>query len=994
MWYAQKSKQKTQEREEREKMVVTLDKEHEREISRLLRDFKHEDSIRPQPSQSYADPNHQIPASKASKGHPKTGFISFDSPKPKHIRWVSEIKKESAGASNGDAVDKFYKDMDDYQEEAYEELYKREEGESDFIAEFNSHNEANRRSQESLPDMMAFQGIQRVKSLDQSLLDDHHHKLTNDQTFREMQDIRRKLPSYKMQKDIVRVVQENQVTVISGETGCGKTTQVAQFILDDFITRGMGSMCRVVCTQPRRISAISVAERVAEERNERCGKENSVGYQIRLESQLPRKKGSILYCTTGIMLKWLLSDNYLQDTSHIILDEVHERDLLCDFLMVILKDLLVQRPDLKLVLMSATLNAEQFSEYFGNAPMMNIPGFTYPVKEYLLEDVIQMLTYHPSEFHIKRKPQQKRLYGKKRYEQMEEQMREEEEMEQFLATLSAKGYSSDTLETLRNVDNTRIDLDLVAELIRHISMQGDEGAILVFVPGWEEIKTLKQILDKDGMFSPDMFRIIPLHSLMPTINQKQVFQRPPPGVRKIVIATNIAETSITIDDVVHVIDTGKIKMKDFNPEKNIATLLPRWVSRANARQRRGRAGRVQPGVCYHLYTGLDESKFDDYQLPEILRTRLEELCLQIKLLKLGKIEPFIRKAMQVPSMEALHVSIQLLEDINALDDNEDLTPLGYHLAKMPVDPQTGKMILYGALFGCLDPILTIAASLSFKDAFYIPMEEQKKADQQRQELADGCRSDHIMLARAFSGWEEAKQRGTDRHYCYNYFLSANTLKMLSDMKRQFADLLLELGFLSNRNAKHPSVNANSGNDELIRAVLCAGLYPNVAKLRKLGKGGRPTVLSTKTERKVCIHPKSVNANEKEFESRWFIFHLKMKTTNVYLYDLSETSPFPLLFFGGMISSDVGKQSAQSLVPVSVDEWIDFNASPATAKIVKELRYEFDALLEYKITHPCVTDWNPRSKEGALMRAIISLITTEMKITTEEHKQMTQNYDDD
>ncbi|KAG0721052.1 ATP-dependent RNA helicase DHX36 [Chionoecetes opilio] len=204
-----------------------------------------------------------------------------------------------------------------------------------------------------------------------------------------MLEVRKKLPSYKMRDEIVDTIRNNQVVVLSGETGCGKTTQVAQFLLEDAVASGEGSVCRIVCTQPRRISAISVAQRVADERGEKIGK--SVGYQIRLETVQPRVEGSILFCTTGIVLQWLQRDPLLSQVSHLVLDEIHERDMVSDFLICIAKDLIKVRPDMKVILMSATLNADQFSAYFGGCPMIHIPGFTYPVKEYYLEDVIETI---------------------------------------------------------------------------------------------------------------------------------------------------------------------------------------------------------------------------------------------------------------------------------------------------------------------------------------------------------------------------------------------------------------------------------------------------------------------------------------------------------------------------------------------------------------------------------------------------------------------------
>ncbi|MEE6501082.1 hypothetical protein FKM82_004056 [Ascaphus truei] len=618
--------------------------------------------------------------------------------------------------------------------------------------------------------------------LDQQLREDLRKKRT-DYRYLEMQRFREKLPSYSMKEKIIKVINSSQVTVVSGETGCGKTTQVTQFILDDYINRGKGSACHIVCTQPRRISAISVAERVAAERAEACGKGNSTGYQIRLESQLPRKQGSILYCTTGIVLQWLQSDQCLSSVSHIVIDEIHERNLQSDVLMAIVKDLLKRRADLKVILMSATLNAEKFSQYFDNCPMLHIPGFTFPVKEYLLEDVIEMLRYLPKD--TDKRPQWKKRFMQGRMVRVEKEEKEElyrERWPDFVRKLQGR-YSASTIDALELIDDEKVDLDLIAELIRHIVLKGEDGAILVFLPGWDNISTLNDLLMSQVMFKSDKFIIIPLHSLMPTVNQTQVFKKSPPGVRKIVIATNIAETSITIDDVVHVIDGGKIKETHYDTQNNISTMTAEWVSHANAKQRKGRAGRVQAGYCYHLYNFLRDSLLDDYQLPEIVRTPLEELCLQIKILKLGGIACFLTKLMDPPSREAICLAINHLMELNALDRREELTPLGFHLARLPVEPHIGKMILFGALFCCLDPVLTIAASLSFKDPFVIPLGKEKVADARRKVLSKNTKSDHLTVVNAFVGWEEAKWRGAraERDYCWDNFLSTNSLKVTSQI---------------------------------------------------------------------------------------------------------------------------------------------------------------------------------------------------------------------
>uniref|UniRef100_A0A672YPU8 ATP-dependent DNA/RNA helicase DHX36 n=1 Tax=Sphaeramia orbicularis TaxID=375764 RepID=A0A672YPU8_9TELE len=780
---------------------------------------------------------------------------------------------------------------------------------------------------------------------------------------------------YKEMLELVELINSNRVLVVSGETGCGKTTQVTQFILDDYINRGVGSTCRIVCTQPRRISAISVAERVAAERAESVGNGNSCGYQIRLQSRLPRRQGSVLYCTTGIILQWLRSDPLLSSISHLVLDEIHERNLQSDVLLIIVKDLLHMRDDLKVILMSATLNAEKFSQYFDNCPMIHIPGLTFPVKEFFLEDVVEMTRYQPQ--NRDRRSSWKRGFWQGHNSRPEKEVKEAEYREMwpcFARTLEGR-YSHTTIEALEKLDNDdKIDLELIMALIHHIVREDEEGAILVFLPGWDNISSLNDLLMAQPMFRSDRFVIFPLHSLMPTVNQTQVFKKPPPGVRKIIIATNIAETSITIDDVVYVIDGGKIKETNFDTHNNISTMAAEWVSLANAKQRKGRAGRVRPGKCYHLYNNLRASLLDDYQLPEIMRTPLEELCLQIKILKLGSIARFLEKALDPPTEKAVNLSIKNLTDLNALDHAENLTALGIHLARLPVEPHIGKLILFGALLGCLDPVLTIAASLSFKDPFFIPLGKEKMADMKRKVLSRNSKSDHLTIVNAFQGWEDAKQRGAryEREYCWDNFLSANTLQMLHNMKGQFAEHLMHAGFVSSKDPKDPKSNVNSDNDKLIKAVIVAGLYPKVAMIRPCHSKKRVKVY-TQADGKVCIHPKSVNSEETEFNYTWLIYHLKMRTTSIFLYDCTEVSPFSLLFFGG----DITIQRDEDQETIAVDQWIVFRSPARIAHLVKSLKKELDSLLEEKIRNPAPVDWqNRQSKDCAVITAIIDLITTQ------------------
>nr|XP_023677862.1 ATP-dependent RNA helicase DHX36 [Paramormyrops kingsleyae] len=921
LWYAKRGGIKRKEEERKSRAVVQMDESREQHITKLL------NTVQREPSGSAKSSHDSASQSWRSAPNPNqhSYFDGEEVPKEDPKMEVKEVKEEM-------------KDERDLQ--------------------------------------YLFQDLVRDIAVDQELKRDLHKKRT-DTKYLDMMKFREKLPSYGMKEELVQLIRANQVLVVSGETGCGKTTQVTQFILDDSIERGMGSVCRVVCTQPRRISAISVAERVSAERAETVGGGNSCGYQIRLQSRLPRKQGSVLYCTTGIILQWLRSDPHLSSVSHLVLDEIHERNLQSDVLLGIVKDLLRHRDDIKIILMSATLNAEKFSKYFDKCPMIHIPGFTYPVTEYLLEDVVEMLRYRPQS--QDRRPRWKRRFMQGQMFQQEKEQKEEEYRESwpcYARTLRDR-YSDSTIDVLEMMDNDdKIDLALIVQLIRHIVLHEDEGAILVFLPGWDDISGLNDLLMAQQMFKSENFIIIPLHSLMPTVNQTQVFKRPPPGVRKIIIATNIAETSITIDDVVFVIDGGKIKETHFDTQNNISTMTAEWVSLANAKQRRGRAGRVSPGKCYHLYNGLRASLLDAYQLPEIQRTPLEELCLQIKILKLGSIASFLQKVLDPPSEQAVQLAITHLMDLNALDRDEGLTPLGVHLARLPVEPHIGKLILFGALLGCLDPVLTIAASLSFKDPFFIPLGKEKLADTRRRALSKNSKSDHLTVVNACLGWEEAKHRGYkyEKDFCWENFLSANTLQMLHNMKGQFAEHLLATGFVGSKNPRDAASNVNSENEKLIKAVIVAGLYPKVAKIRPSFSKKRPRVkVYTKNDGKVNIHPKSVNAEEAEFHYTWLIYHLKMKTSSIFLYDCTEVSPFSLLFFGGEISI----QKDQDQDTIAVDDWIVFQSPARIAHLVKKLKKELDTLLEEKIRNPQPVDWSEsKSKDCAVISAIIDLITTQ------------------
>lgn len=354
------------------------------------------------------------------------------------------------------------------------------------------------------------------------------------------------LPIIKHRQQIINTIANNQVVLIRGETGCGKSTQVPQFILDHFIKEKRGTDCRIVCTQPRRVAAIAVASRVAIERQEELGG-GSVGFLIRCENELPRPEGGhILYVTVGVLLRQLQSDPTFRNLTHIIVDEIHERSTESDVLLAVLKILLPLRPDLRVVIMSATIEMDQFSKYFGQCPMLEISGFNHVVQEVYLGQIMRDINM----------------------------------------PLSA-----------RDMKDRKTWFSFITNLIVDIHVKRPPGAILVFCSGYDEIEKLYINLKRTK--DPSM-KIYILHSLVP-VRKDRVFAKPKEGERKIVLSTNVAESSITIEDAVYVIDNGRLKIMSFAVASSTNALQNLWITKANARQRKGRAGRCQDGFVFRLY---------------------------------------------------------------------------------------------------------------------------------------------------------------------------------------------------------------------------------------------------------------------------------------------------------------------------------------------------------------------------------------------------------
>ncbi|QCD85412.1 ATP-dependent RNA helicase DHX36 [Vigna unguiculata] len=755
-----------------------------------------------------------------------------------------------------------------------------------------------------------------------------------------MLEFRRSLPAFKEKDAFLRLISENQVVVVSGETGCGKTTQLPQYILESETEAARGAVCNIICTQPRRISAMSVSERVAAERGEKLGE--SVGYKVRLEG-LKGRDTRLLFCTTGVLLRRLLVDRNLKGVTHVIVDEIHERGMNEDFLLIVLKEILPHRPDLRLVLMSATLNAELFSSYFNGAPTMHIPGFTFPVRAHFLEDILERTRHRLTPYN------QIDDYGQEKIWKMQKQAQAFRKrksqiasaVEDALEVADFKGYSLHTQDSLSCWCPDSIGFNLTEHVLCHIVKNERPGAVLVFMTGWDDINSLKDQLQGHPLLGdPSRVLLLACHGSMASSEQRLIFENPEGGVRKIVLATNMAETSITINDVVFVVDSGKAKETSYDALNNTPCLLPSWISKASARQRRGRAGRVQPGECYHLYPRCVYDAFADYQLPELLRTPLQSLCLQIKTLQLGSISEFLSKALQPPEPLSVENAVEYLKIIGALDGNENLTVLGHKLAMLPVEPKLGKMLILGTIFKCLDPIMTVVAGLSVRDPFVTPSDKKDLAESAKAQFAARDYSDHLALVRAYEGWKDAETQQAGYEYCWRNFLSSQTLKAIESLRKQFLYLLKDIGLV---NDKPETYNAWSHEMHLIRAVICAGLFPGISSVMNKDKS---IALKTMEDGQVLLYSSSVNGCVPRIPYPWLVFNEKVKVNSVFLRDSTGISDSVLLLFGGNVSRG-GLDGHLKML----GGYLEFFMKPELAKTYLSLKMELEELIQKKLLDP-------------------------------------------
>ncbi|KAJ3218005.1 hypothetical protein HDU67_006905 [Dinochytrium kinnereticum] len=624
-----------------------------------------------------------------------------------------------------------------------------------------------------------------------------------------MKEVRASLPIYEFREDLLEAVKEYQVLIIVGETGSGKTTQIPQYLHEAGYTSGNR---KVGCTQPRRVAAMSVATRVAEEMGTKVGAD--VGYSIRFED-CTSEKTVVKFMTDGMLLREFLTEPDLSSYSCLMIDEAHERTLHTDILFGLVKDIARYRKDLKLLISSATMDAEKFSKYFDDAPIFNIKGRKFPV----------------TVFHT-------------------------------------QAPEADYLKA-------------AVQTIMTIHIAEPKGDILLFLTGQEEIEaaeqTLQLITKQLGSKISEM-KICPIYAALPSEKQAEIFEPTPDGVRKVVLATNIAETSITIDGIVYVIDPGFCKQKSFNPKTGMESLVVVPASRAAANQRKGRAGRVQPGKCFRLYTAWAyQNELEENTIPEIQRTNLASVVLMLKSLGIDNLMSF--DFMDAPPAETLMKAVEQLYALGALNSRGDLTKLGRRMAEFPIDPMLSKSLIASETYQCSEEVVSIIAMLTAGNGiFFKPKNEAVQAEQARRNFFRPG-GDHISL---LSVWNQYVETNFSTAWCKENYIQFRSMKKARDVREQLVGLMerVEVPLLS---------NPDPGNTVPIRKAITSGFFYNTARLNRSGDSYR-TIKHNET---VTIHPSSSlyisnsNTNTNKQYPKWVLYFELVFTTREFMRQVIE-----------------------------------------------------------------------------------------------------------
>ncbi|EUD67999.1 adenosinetriphosphatase [Plasmodium inui San Antonio 1] len=638
------------------------------------------------------------------------------------------------------------------------------------------------------------------------------NKLTNErysERYLQLLEEKKKLPAWSAKRNFLKLFKKNDVLIIVGDTGSGKTTQISQFVLESKFAEKKS----IAVTQPRRVAAMSVAARVSEELDVELG--TYVGYTIRFEDRSSTKT-VIKYLTDGMLLRESMYDPLLKRYNTIILDEAHERTLATDILFGVIKNIQEQRNDLKLIVMSATLDAGKFQKFFTGSQILNIPGRLYPV-------------------------------------------------EIFYTLQAEKDY-----------------IRVVIRTVYDIHVNEDDGDILVFLTGEEEIEMTKKEIEKlvSKNSSAGQLVVLPLYSSLPSTQQQKIFEpAPPPRFkgdkmgRKCILSTNIAETSLTIEGIVYVIDPGFSKQKVYNPRARVESLLIAPISKASAQQRAGRAGRTKPGKCFRLYTEkCFEQTLPEQTYPEILRSNLGSVVLNLKKLGIDDLVHF--DFMDPPAPETLMRALEQLNCLGALDDEGELTQKGHFMSEFPVDPQLAKVLIESPNYSCSSEILTIAAMLSVPYCFLRPKVKGKEADEMKTRFShlDG---DHLTLMNVFHVFVKYHRMdiNASKKFCYDYFLNHRAMTSAQNVRNQLIRTMEKMDLkIVSMNPSNPDYYVN------IRKALLSGFYQQVAY--KTSKGYYITVKDIQI---VTLHPSTVF----QINPEWVMYHELILTTKNFIRTVSK-----------------------------------------------------------------------------------------------------------
>ncbi|KAJ1801284.1 helicase [Coemansia sp. RSA 2399] len=791
--------------------------------------------------------------------------------------------------------------------------------------------------------------------------------------YQTMQRGRAQLPAAQMAQQIVELVESNQCVVIAGATGCGKTTQVPQFLLD----HGLRTQTHVniICTQPRRISAIGVAGRVAEER---CDGGNVVGYAVRGESQRSRDT-RLLFCTTGVLLRMLTESPDLDGITHVVCDEVHERSVDSDLLLVLLNACVRRNSALRVVLMSATARSDVFAKYFGAAtPVVSIPGRTFPVADVYLEEFLVAAADSAEAW--------ERRYGR------------------------ANGASI-------------VDYAMAARIVDHIHASAPmDQSVLVFMPGVGEIQSTIDALAQQKQLKDDM-HVLPLHSGLAPAQQRKVFAAPPTGKRKIVVSTNIAETSITIDDIGFVVDAGRARTLVHDHHTRIARLVTTFCSQASATQRRGRAGRVRSGTCYRLYTrNMERQLMPAHDEPEIRRAPLEQVCLQAKALGYSDSSALLSKTLDPPDLSAIDAAERFLVAVGACaHPMGELLALGKLMSLLPVDLRLAKMLVIGTLFGALEPTLPLVALMSLDKPFISAPHELRDAarDARIRSAPPAALSDWIADLAMFTAKNHNNSNGgsgaSTKQQQQQQFVSATAMREVKRTIKLLRQSIERTGLLvesSNPSQRKEDQQQGAVDVMVLKAIIVAGLSPNIARVRipqqkyhevisgSVGVGVQARELAfyavdpyahvpaaraqqawithdKRTDQRLFIHPQSTLFAESKYPVP-FITYFSLSSTDkankeenrVYVRDVTVPGVYAVLMLGPPLTVDHDNK----VVSIGSSGALAVRAWPRIAVLVNQLRKLVDELLRRKLDNP-----GSVSLEGhPVVEAVLQLIRTDGK----------------